>query len=261
MPDSAVSDVSDASNSSGGGAAKVHYLELLPHEFRARMAKQPVGYLPLGTLEWHGEHNPLGSDAIISAGLFERAARRFGGIVFPPLFLGPDRIRLQPDGSSLQGMDYADVTTPPRQLDGSCYRIGEGLFLTLCESVLEQAKRAGFQAMVADGHGPSRWAFGRAADGWEQQFGLKLVSVARDFKEGWRSQMDHAALNETSLVMALRPSLVNLSRLSLDRTVWPQGVGGKDPRDASAEHGEECLATCLDLLGAKLAELGFASSG
>ena len=232
-------------------------MDLRPHEFRERLTARPVGYLPLGTLEWHGEQNPLGSDAIISAGLFERAARRFGGIVFPPLFLGPDRIRLEPDGSSLQGMDYADVTTPPRRLEGSCYRVGEGTFLIICENILEQAKRAGFRAIVADGHGPSRWAFGRAADGWEQQFGLKLISVSRDFKEGWRSQMDHAARNETSLVMALRPDLVDLSRLAADRSVWPQGVGGEDPRDSTVEYGEACIEACLDLLGAKLADLGF----
>ena len=238
-------------------AIKVHYLQLLPHEFRARLAQQPVGYLPLGTLEWHGEHNPLGSDALISAGLFERAAYRFGGIVFPPLFLGPDRVRRQPDGSLLQGMDYAEVTTPARQLEGSCYRIGEGLFLTLCESVLGQAKRAGFKVIVADGHGISRGAFGRAATDWEEELGLKLVSVARDFTEGWRSQMDHAAKNETSLVMALCGSLVDLSRLSADRSVWPQGVGGEDPREATAEHGEACLEACLSLLGAKLSALGF----
>jgi creatinine amidohydrolase len=163
--------------------ARVHYLELRPQEFRTRLAEMPVGYLPLGTLEWHGEHSPLGSDALIARGLFERAARRFGGIVFPPLFLGPDSIRRQPDGSLLQGMDYAETTTPARQLEGNCYYIGEGLFLTLCENILAQAKRAGFQVIVADGHGCSNGPFGRAADGWEQEFGLKLVSVARDWRD------------------------------------------------------------------------------
>ena len=39
---------------------KVRYAELLPHEFRTRLAQRPVAYLPLGTLEWHGEHLPLG---------------------------------------------------------------------------------------------------------------------------------------------------------------------------------------------------------
>ena len=228
---------------------KVHYGELLPHDFRARLAGRAVAYLPLGTLEWHGEHMPLGSDALISAGLFERAARRFGGIVLPPLFLGPDRSRREADGGQLIGMDYADSTTPARQLDGSAYWVGRGLFLELCEAVLMQAARAGFKVVVADGHGPSRRAWGEHVDGWEQQLGLKLVSLWRDLREAWRSQMDHAAKNETSLVMALRPELVDLARLSADRAVWPQGVGGEDPRDASAAHGEECLEGSLVALG------------
>jgi creatinine amidohydrolase len=234
---------------------KVHYLELLPHEFRARLAARPVGYLPLGTLEWHGEHAPLGSDALISAGLFERAARRFGGIVLPPLFLGPDRSRREADGRQLVGMDYADTTTPARQLDGSCYWVGRGLFLALCEAVLAQAARAGFKVVVADGHGPSRWAWGEHAAGWEEQFGLRLVAVSRDLKEAWRSQMDHAAKNETSLVLALRPELVDLGQLPVDRAVWPQGVGGEDPREATAAHGEECLEASLTALGAFLARI------
>jgi creatinine amidohydrolase len=236
---------------------KIHYLDLLPHEFRARIAEHPIGYLPLGTLEWHGEQNPLGSDAIISMGLFERAARRFGGIVFPPLFLGPDRLQLQRDGSALIGMDIATVTTPNRQLDGSCYRCSEGLYSMMVETVLSQARRAGFKVIVADGHGPSRWSFGRQADGWEKEFGIRLVCVDRDFKEkGWKSQVDHAARNETSLVMALRPELVDLKKLSSDRSVWPQGVGGEDPRDSTAKHGEECISICLSLLESKLKELG-----
>ena len=45
---------------------KVRYSDLLPWEFRERLAAKPVAYLPLGTLAWHGEHLPLGSDAIQS---------------------------------------------------------------------------------------------------------------------------------------------------------------------------------------------------
>ncbi len=40
---------------------KVKYAELLPFEFRRRLAERPVAYLPLGTLEWHGEHIALGA--------------------------------------------------------------------------------------------------------------------------------------------------------------------------------------------------------
>ena len=59
----------------------VRYEDLLPHQFRLRLAECPVAYLPLGTLEWHGEHLPLGSDAIISHGLMIKAAEKLGGIV------------------------------------------------------------------------------------------------------------------------------------------------------------------------------------
>ena len=91
---------------------KVDYEELLPHEFEARLARRPVGYLPLGTLEWHGPHHALGSDLLQARGLFQRAARRFGGIVLPPLWVGPDRITGQKNGVELIGMDTAESTTP-----------------------------------------------------------------------------------------------------------------------------------------------------
>ena len=238
---------------------KVRYAELLPHEFRARLKARAVAWLPMGTLEWHGEHLPLGSDALISEGLFLRCARQFGGIVLPPIHLGPDRARLEPDGRVLQGMDYATQTTPPRQLDGSCYWVAQGFFAQLLDAILEQVKRAGFKAVVADGHGPSRGSWTANLAEREARFGLKLIGIsADDVKAGWKSQVDHAARNETSLVMALRAELPDLARLSADRSVWPQGVGGQDPRDATAAYGEECLAGAVEIIGSKLREAGLA---
>ena len=51
-------------------------------------------------------------------------------------------MRLETDGSVLQGMDYADTTTPPRQLDGSCYGVSQGFFLSLIDEIVGQLKRA-----------------------------------------------------------------------------------------------------------------------
>jgi len=45
---------------------KVLYQELTPDEFTHRLAECPVAYLPLGTLEWHSTHLPLGSDGLQS---------------------------------------------------------------------------------------------------------------------------------------------------------------------------------------------------
>jgi len=235
---------------------KVRYAELLPHEFEARLAHRPVGYLPLGTLEWHGVQNALGADFLQAQGLFERAATRFGGIVFPPLWLGPDRIIGQEDGPHLVGMDTADTTTPHRQLPGSCYWVPKGLFLMLAEAILAQAKRAGFRCIVADGHGPSRAAWAEMVDSWEDQFGIALISASRDFATQWRTQMDHAGRNETSIMMAVKPELVNLLQLPTDREKWPLGVHGEDPRDSTSEFGEELIEATLTLIEARLNELG-----
>ena len=235
----------------------VRYEDLLPHQFRLRLAECPVAYLPLGTLEWHGEHLPLGSDAIISHGLMIKAAEKLGGIVMPPIYVGPDRSQLQLNGSQLQGMDTADVTTPHRQLDGSCYWVSEGLFMSLIDNIIEQLKRAGFKVVFADGHGPSRNSWVNHLIEREVRFGLKLLGVTKDFRQSWQSQMDHAAENETSLVLALRPDLVDLSQLPEDKSVWPQGVGGSDPRQANAIAGQSYLKSSIETLRQALNEVSY----
>ena len=232
--------------------SKVHYTELLPHEFRERLARRPLAYLPLGTLEWHGEHMPFGADALQSEGLFRICAERLGGIVLPPLFLGPDRAVPTP-GGWLYGMDNG---TPPRQLDGSCYWVPGGLFELMIDALLAQLKRAGFKAVFADGHGPSRWAWVDRLAEREERFGLKLFGVTAELQERWKSQMDHAGENETSLMMALRPDLVKLERLDPAPEVWPLGVGGGDPRGASAERGRDYLEASAEVVAEVLAEAG-----
>jgi creatinine amidohydrolase len=229
------------------GTNRVRYSELRPSEFRDRLRERPVAYLPLGTLEWHGEHLPLGSDAIISEGLMVECARRLGGIVFPPLFLGPDRTVERGDGRFLYGMDSSRSTTPPRQLDGSCYWIEVDLFHRIVEAALTQIERANFKAVFADGHGPSRWAWRDNLVEWEARYHLALFG-APPGESGWPSQMDHAARMETSQVMALRPDLVDLSLLPPDRAVWPQAVDGEDPRDSGATYGWECIEGAIKMI-------------
>ena len=164
---------------------KVLYEEMLPHEFRKRLAERPIAYLPLGTLEWHGEHLSLASDAIQSEALMVECARRFGGIVMPPIHLGPDRARPTDDGEMLYGMDYAASTSPPRQLDGSCYWVPAGLHLQMVDAILAQLERAGFQAVFGDGHGPSRWSWVENLAERETRFGLKLFGVNKEIAAEW----------------------------------------------------------------------------
>jgi creatinine amidohydrolase len=43
-------------------AEEVLYERLTPVDFESRVEAAPIAYLPLGTIEWHGPHLPLGSD-------------------------------------------------------------------------------------------------------------------------------------------------------------------------------------------------------
>jgi len=224
---------------------KVLYAELTPPEFEERLRAAPVAYLPLGTLEWHGRHLPLGSDGLQSQGFFVELARRAGGIVLPMLFVGPDRVK-EVDGKEFYGMDTAKTNGQdgePLQLPGSAYWVPDDLFLGLLEAILKQLRRAGFRVVVAHGHGPSTGRFRDHIGEWSERFGLKLLYCWRDDEsDGLGIQTDHAGANETSLVMALRPELVQMDNLPKDPERWPVSVGGKDPRlHASAERGRRAI--------------------
>jgi len=77
-----------------------------------------------------------------------------------------------------------------------------------------------------------------------------------NFESDWKSQVDHAARNETSLMMHLRPELVDLGQLPKSADEWPQGVGGDDPRKATADFGKECFEASVELVRKVFEEAG-----
>ena len=92
-------------------AAKVRYDELLPHEFRSRLAERPIAYLPLGT--WNGTGNtPVGlrrlqpkdswSNAGSSAGLSCRRSTS-------------DRTGQGPTTTGRCSWEWTTPTPPPRR--------------------------------------------------------------------------------------------------------------------------------------------------
>jgi len=227
----------------------VKYLELRPSAFRERLAQKPLAYLPLGTLEWHGEHLPLGADAIQSEALMVEAAKRFGGIVLPPIFLGPDRRTETTDGHYLVGMDTALSTSPHQQLTGSAYWISQPFFLSLCESILEQLRRAGFKAVFADGHGPSRKLWCAQKLRWEEKFGMTILGVDGAIRDNWPYMVDHAALNETSITLFVQPETVDQSVFKEKENSPLLGVNGEHPYHATAEKGSAVFEAALGVIG------------
>ena len=236
--------------------SKVLYEELIPQEFTVRLAQCPIAYLPLGTLEYHGEHLPLGADGLQAKGFFINLAQKLGGIVMPMLFLGPEFSTIV-DGELLTGVDTwtgeclyngeLKVNVPgkklrePGKFPGSAYWISDEGFNVIMEATLAQIARAGFKILVTHGHGPSRIIVQKKRDEWSKKYGLAIFTCKGEHDAGFGVMTDHAAFNETSLTLALRPDLVKMERLPKDRNDWPLGVVGRDPRDASASTGAQII--------------------
>ena len=229
---------------------EVLYERLTPDKLSERIKESPVAYLPLGTLEWHGPHMPLGADMIQPKEFFIELARRVGGVVLPPLFMGPDEV-IRKDGREFYGMDNNDlVLGRPIQLAGSAYWIDEHLFADYLDAIVAQLRRVGFKIVVGHGHGPSTTSFLVHAEELEKKHGVRLFTMWGLFDEREKGFMiDHGASNETSVLLAEKPELVKMQNLPEDPEEWPLGIAGDDPRQsASAEAGRRVIEANLNAM-------------
>ena len=73
---------------------EVRFDRMVPSAIVARRDECNLAYLPVGALEWHGAHMPFGTDSFTVTYLAEEAAKRFGGVAFPPMYYGDVRYNL-----------------------------------------------------------------------------------------------------------------------------------------------------------------------
>jgi creatinine amidohydrolase len=201
--------------------APVRLAELAPHALEERLESCPALLLPIGTIEYHGDHLPLGLDGLKAEAIAGDAARRSGAILGPLSWWAAD------------GVDR------PYTL-----RLDAGLIEPMLVEGLVQLAGMGFRAIVlVNGH-----------FGLENSRLLRRVALAvmeRCEAVVWPvaeyeilldlgDRGDHAGLWETSLLLGVRPELVNLE--SLVPGVAARGVIGADPRGASRRQGEDGVA-------------------
>jgi creatinine amidohydrolase len=216
------------------------------------LARQPLGLWPVGAVEPHGPHAPLGTDTLIAAGVCERAARRLDDppcVVLPPLPFGVTRY-----GASFAG----------------AIGISEATLAGLIGDVAASARAQGFrQLVVVNCHfEPEQVHTLRTACASAGVRYLDLVrrQAAERLTEEFRRGSCHAGRYETSLVLAEAPSLIDrsaMSRLPAVPVDMPAAIaaGATDfvamgmtsaycgaPAEASAEEGRQTFEILADLL-------------
>lgn len=218
-----------------------------------------VCLVPIGVIERHGDHLPLGTDLLMIRSIAERAALREPAVIFPSYYL-----------SQVQETKNYPGTIAVRS----------SLQFEILDAVCEEIARNGMtKILLLNGHGGNEFLlphfmFSRLER--TRPYTPYLVRLAgwmeagiRD--PGWKPQMQsafdyHAGEIETSAMLAAHPELVRLDQAAPGTTprghlahlpnvmtsVWwyadyPEQYAG-DARPATAEKGEFLMERFVDRL-------------
>ena len=210
-------------------------LELLrPGQIAEEMARCPRIWLPLGTIEYHSHHLPVGLDGLQAHGLCLDAADLVGGLVYPPLWWGT---------GGGHGAYPWTVMMPEASEIAAIVRF-----------TLQRLERLGVRHVVLfTGHFADEQLvmISGLANDWNIGGGpMRVVAIGVNGNAASPLPPDHAGRFETTLLAAYHPERVDLSLLPPARPEEAQedpfgpqrhdpahslqGIFGADPRAFAA---------------------------
>ena len=202
---------------------------LRPDEIRAELSKNPIVYLPLGPIEWHAPHLPVGTDPIHAERASLAASENTGGLVYPTLYWGTERER-SPEmldwiglesGRWAVGMDFVPNALPSHYSSEDVFGL-----------VVREQLRLIFSwpvrlVVLVSGHGATNHlqVLERLAAEFSaiQHKVMVVLPFVKD--ESGVMRVGHASRIETSTIMYLAPGSVNIDQLPpigkpLQNTEW-----------------------------------------
>ena len=240
----------------------VEWVNLKARDIKALRERDAIAIIPIGSIEQHGPHLPVQVDALLAGEVALRAARLVANhtptIVLPTIWSG-----LAEHHMSLGGTLTLDLQT----------------FMGLVRGIVRSVVRNGFRRiLLLNGHGGNMTALNALVGDLSAELSLPIalatywIPPQREFAEILDEQpsVAHACEAETSMLLALRPDLVDMASLDhidpprewagggSDIYVWqsvadwsPSGVAGR-PKAASADKGERLLKAAAEALASRL---------
>lgn len=256
----------------------VQFELMRPGELRAAMERLSVAYLPMGPLEWHGPHMPLGTDPLDAQAVARGVAEKIGGVVFPTLYCGTERAR-DPDTLRYMGFEDENMYLVGMDIPGACIKscyFPEEVFGLILREHLRQIVQMGFRLVVmVNGHG----ADGQIATGERlaKEFThttttTVLFTRAMQKLDENDTRLGHANICETSMQMYISADSVCLKELpsreipirtnefGIADALLFQGKGNsgriveQDPRDATPELGKRYVDNGIEKIAQKVLE-------
>jgi creatinine amidohydrolase len=195
---------------------KVLLEEMSWKEVQKALEKTDIALVPIGSIEQHGYHLPLGTDTIIPYKIAMRVAREIGAVVAPPIRPGISQHHMPFPGS---------MTLAPSTLIA--------IIKDYCKSLVQH----GFKVIVIiNGHGSNPPCIDVAIEELKEELPSALVIPTSGFtipKEvgvfGFDNLMVeglHANRLETSQMLELAPELVKMDEAVAE---FPETVGEMPP--------------------------------
>lgn len=200
-------------------ADSVFMAELTWPEFQARVKDNVPVFFPLGTTEQHGPHMALNVDVVLPTGVCERVARNVGGIVAPTIPYGYKSMPRSGGGEAFPGTTSLDAST----------------FSHIVRDVIRSLGHHGVRRLVVvNGHFENSWPAVEGVDLGLRELRrdgiadmqlmrleywdfVRRETLDRLFPDGFPgTELEHASLLETSLMLLLRPDLVDMSKVPSD---------------------------------------------
>jgi creatinine amidohydrolase/Fe(II)-dependent formamide hydrolase-like protein len=229
----------------------MRYEMMLPHQIRAAIeARWPV-ILPLGVLEYHGEHMAVGMDTLAVTGVLDILEKEMNLVILPPFYYGAASYAVEPpERNGTLHVDAEALLPFAKAMFQGLLRIGFRNIHVVVHHQTENflagmptdlafkfAARQAIFAFLERERGEGWWGNEKMTDYYAQQSAgddpfnwIKAHPLMTpDAMENY--PFDHAGQGETSLMMALAPEAVDQSKLSED------GWYARSAREASFELG------------------------
>jgi creatinine amidohydrolase len=233
---------------------EVRWERMFPDELEKAFAACPLVYFAYGLCEPHGPQNTVGLDALTAHAIACAAARAHGGIVAPPDYWHIHELGLYAAWAehSVGQVERSWLTCMPpwQHFKNVCYHV-------------RMADTLGFRAAIfLTGHyGPNWEDLKTLLSLIQPAVGTRLYGLPDfeanqpGFESDGKSSGDHAGRVETSLLWALEPGCVDVSRFPPADTPGPHFAMGDNARESDRRVGERMVADEVRWLGEKAQEL------
>lgn len=233
--------------------SEVRWERMFPDQLEAALAACPVVYFPYGLCEPHGPQNAVGLDALKAHAVCCAAAQEHGGIVAPPDYWHIHEIGLYASWAAEnagEARPWLTAMPPWMHFKNICYH-------------LRAADALGFHAAILlTGHyGPNWQDLKTLLAILQPHFAMRLYGLPDfeanqpGFDNDGKATGDHAGKVETSLLWALEPACVDVSRLPTAGEPGPHFAMGKTAHESNRLVGERMVDDEVRWLGEKAAEL------